>query len=288
MTPALRLTAFATLLTIATAWSWQELTTVIGRSLRTGDYEHYSHIVLLPIVAASLIYLNRPSILRAPRLAPFSGASVTLVGVAIVWLARTSGLFAASDLGLSLAMLGLVIAWGGTFLCCYGTGALRAAAFPFLLLAFMIPLPPTALAAVVVFLQKASAHVAAMLFTLIGMPFFRDDVVFALPGITIEVAEECSGIRSSLALAITGIVMAYLMLRTWWTSAAFALAIIPLAIFKNAVRIVGLSWLAVHVDPGFITGSALHRNSGIPVFLVSLAMLAGTIWGLRWVEGWKR
>jgi hypothetical protein len=29
--------------------------------------------------------------------------------------------------------------------------------------------------------------------------------------------------------------------------------IIPLAILKNAVRIVVLSWLAVHIDPSFIT-----------------------------------
>jgi exosortase len=261
---------------------------VIGRSLNTGDYEHYSHIVLLPFVTVSLIYLNRLAVFRAVRLAPFNGATLILVAAGIVWLARTAAPFAATDLGLSLAMLGLVVAWSGAFLFCYGTPALRAAAFPFLLLAFMIPLPPAALTAVVVFLQQASADAAAMLFSLIGMPFFRDDVVFALPGLTIEVAEECSGIRSSLALAITGSLMAYLMLRTWWARAAFVLAIIPLAIFKNAVRIVGLSWLAVHVDPGFITGSALHRNSGIPVFVASLVLLAGTIWGLRWTERWKR
>mgnify|MGYP003908365983 CR=1 FL=1 len=35
---------------------------------------------------------------------------------------------------------------------------------------------------------------------------FRDGLVFKLPGIEMQVAQECSGIRSSLVLFITGLV----------------------------------------------------------------------------------
>src|SRR2546430_10377544 len=35
---------------------------------------------------------------------------------------------------------------------------------------------------------------------LLGVPVLRTDFTFSLPGLTIEVARECSGIRSSLAL----------------------------------------------------------------------------------------
>jgi exosortase len=183
--------------------------------------------------------------------------------------------------------LGLVTLWTSGFVICYGFRALRAAAFPFLLLLFMVPFPPDVLTGIVRFLQKGSADVSELLFVSIGMPIFRDGFFFTLPGLTIQVAEACSGIRSSLALLISGLVMAYLFLRSTWTRAAFVLVIIPLAIVKNAVRIVVLSWLAVHVDPSFITGSAVHRNGGIPVFLASLAILSGLAWLLGKCEAWK-
>jgi hypothetical protein len=48
-----------------------------------------------------------------------------------------------------------------------------------------------------------------------------------------------------------------------------------------------LSWLAVHVDPSFITGSTAHRNGGIPIFFASLAILGGFTWLLRRCEAWK-
>jgi exosortase/archaeosortase family protein len=99
--------------------------------------------------------------------------------------------------------------------------------------------------------------------------------------LTIVVAPECSGIRSSLALLISGLVMAYLFLRATWARVALVLVIIPLAIVKNAVRIVVLSWLAVHIDPGFVTGSALHERGGIPLFLMSVTILGAMAWFLR-------
>jgi exosortase len=278
---------FLLLVTLSVAWCWQPLTTVITRSLQSGAYEHYSHIMLLPFFSAYLLYLNRHAILEHARPGLRTGILLAAAGAATVWVAGTPVIAVGAEYRLSLAMLGLVTLWVGSFVLCYGPRAFRAAAFPFLMLLFMIPLPPAALNAIVVFLQKGSAEASGLLFALIGMPTFRDGFVFALPGITIRVAEECSGIRSSLALLISGLGMAYLLLRSTWTRAVFVLVIIPLAIAKNAVRIVALSWLAIHVDPSFITGSAVHRNGGIPIFLASLMVLGGLAWLLRRGEAWK-
>lgn len=43
--------------------------------------------------------------------------------------------------------------------------------------------------------------------------------------------------------------------------------VVPLAILKNAFRIVGLTLLANYVDPAFLMDSALHRYGGIHSFL---------------------
>ena len=279
--------AFGLLVLLAIAWSWQPLTTVIGRSLKSADYEHYSHIILLPFLAAYLLYLNRRTILAHAHFGAREGILPAAAGAATIWLAGTSAI-AEPEHRLSLAMAGLVTLWTGSFVLCYGLRALRAAAFPFLLLLFMIPFPPAVLTGIIQFLQRGSADASEPLFILIGMPIFRDGFFFTLPGLTIHVAEACSGIRSSLALLISGLVMAYLFLRSTWTRTAFLLVIIPLAIVKNAVRIVVLSWLAVHVDPSFITGSAVHRNGGIPMFFTSLAVLGGIAWMLRRCEAWEQ
>jgi exosortase len=279
--PALRNTGFPLLVALSAASAWQPLATVVGRSLNSPEYEHYSHIILLPFISAYLLYLNRDAIFEHARSGLRAGVALTALGATILWLGGTTVVVGEPEYRLSLAMLGLVTLWKAGFVLSYGVRALRTAAFPFLLLLFMVPLPPAALTGVIRFLQKGSADVSELLFVSIGMPIFRDGFFFTLPGLTIQVAEECSGIRSSLALLLSGLVMAHLFLRSTWARVAFVLVIIPLAIFKNAVRIVALSWLAVHVDPAFITASVVHRKSGIPVFLTSFAILAGLAWLLR-------
>jgi exosortase len=278
---------FLVLFALSIAWCWEPLTTVIGRSLKSAEYEHYSYIILLPFISAYLLYLNRHAIFNHVHTAQRAGLLLAAGGVATIGLAGTTLITGQTESRLSLTMLGLVALWAGGFVLCYGLRALRTAAFPFLMLFFMVPLPPAVLSAIIRFLQSASADASELLFALIGMPAFREGFVFALPGLTIKVAEECSGIRSCLALVITGLVMAYLFLRSTWIRLAFVLMIVPLAIAKNAIRIVVLSWLAIHVDPSFITGSALHRNGGIPLFFTSLVFLGGLAWLLRRGEMWQ-
>ena len=53
------------------------------------------------------------------------------------------------------------------------------------------------------FLQCGSTSVAYFLFRILGVPVLRQGFLLTVPGVTIEVAKECSGIRSSMALFIT-------------------------------------------------------------------------------------
>ena len=68
-----RSTRFLLVVALSVAWAWQPLTTVIGRSLKSSEYEHYSHIVLLPFFSAYLLYLNRRAILAHVQPALRSG-----------------------------------------------------------------------------------------------------------------------------------------------------------------------------------------------------------------------
>jgi exosortase len=197
------------------------------------------------------------------------------------WFADTAS-FAPDQL--SVTILGLVVMCWGIAVFCFGVTICRKMSFGLLFLLFMVPFPSFLLDAIVGFLQRSSAEATDFLFTVLGVPVFREGFVFSLSNFTIHVAEECSGIRSALSLFITSLVAGHFFLRSTWAKMGLMAVVIPLAIIKNAFRIVGLALLANYVDPSFITDSLVHRSGGIPLFFVALAVLGAFVWLLRWAE----
>ena len=135
-----------------------------------------------------------------------------------------------------------------------------------------MPLPAIVVSWIVAVLQSGSAAVARGFFALTGTPFFQDGLVFQLPGISIEIAPECSGIHSSLVLFITSLVASYLFLYTPWKRAVFILAVIPLSILRNGFRVYTIGELCVHIGPHMIN-SPIHRKGGPLFFALSLIPL---------------
>jgi exosortase len=113
---------------------------------------------------------------------------------------------------------------------------------------------------------------AYVILKLSGTPILREGFVFRLPNLSIEVAPECSGIRSGISILISGLLAGHLFLRSYWKRIVLVLIAVPVLIFKNALRIGTLSYLAVHFDPRILT-SELHREGGIPFFVLGLLLL---------------
>jgi exosortase C (VPDSG-CTERM-specific) len=126
----------------------------------------------------------------------------------------------------------------------------------------------------------ASAEVANALFSLSGTPVLRDGMMFQLPGITLEVAQECSGIRSSFVLFITSLLATHLFLKTPWRRAVLVAAVIPLGLLRNGFRILTIALLCVHIGPEMIH-SPIHRRGGPIFFVASLVPLFFLLWWLR-------
>jgi exosortase C (VPDSG-CTERM-specific) len=160
---------------------------------------------------------------------------------------------------------------------------MRAVAFPAALLVFMVPLPTALRGWVDAFLQHASADVVDVFFKVSGTPILRDGLMFQLPGITVQVAEECSGIRSSLVLLITSLIAGYMFLRSPGRRAVLAAAVVPLAILRNAVRIFIICMLCVWVDPSMIN-SLVHKRGGPLFFVASIVPLVLLLLVLRRAE----
>ena len=239
-----------------------------------------SHVVLVPFISVVLVYTNRSAIFASVKGTLLPGLAVILAGVGLLSAGHLSMTPAGS---LSLMMAGFVLAWIGGFVVFFGTAAARAAAFPLVFLVFMIPLPEVVIGAATSFLKKGSSEIVATLFTLTGTPYHRQGFVFSLPAFVIEIADECSGIRSSIALMLTSLLAGDRFLASWWTKGLVLLAILPIAIIKNGIRIVSLSLLATHVDPSFLTGQ-LHHEGGFVFFLLALGLMVPVFAVLRWLE----
>jgi len=242
--------------------------------------DRYSHILLIPIISAFLIYLHRNRVFINPLYCFSKSMPLLVVGIALFYLARTRFSGLNSNDRLCVVMLAVILVWSGGFVLCYGVQSCRAAVFPLLFLLLMVPIPAVALDYIILALQKGSAVMTYVLLKLLGVPVLWRHFKFLLPGVEIEIAKECSGIRSSLALFITSILTGHLFLRSNWRKVVFSLVTVPVVVFKNAVRIVTISCLGVYVDPGFLRGT-LHRYSGLPFSLVSLVILVPLLFALQ-------
>lgn len=230
-----------------------------------------SHELIVPLISAAILFIERRRILRNPSLNLALGSILFFGGVSVA-LATYMASDLSSDLRLSSYILALALIWIAGFALLFGTYATKASTFPLIFLFLMIPPPDFVLNRAIYLLQLGSAWITGGLFDLFGVPALRDGFVFHLPGATIEIARECSGIRSSMALLILGLVVTHFRLLGLWRKAVFIAAGIFMMILKNGIRIAALTLLATYVDPSFLTGR-LHREGGAVFFVLSLLLL---------------
>ena len=243
----------------------------------------HSHILLIPFVSAYLLYIRRDQLPRR-YVADLPLGMVFLAGglgvlLFTYWL-NFAGRAPADNYYLVLLTL--------SFLCCLAAGGffflgrdwMRAAAFPLAYLIFMVPMPDAMADALETASKYASAEAANLFFHLSGTPFLRAGLIFQLPNITIEVAQECSGIRSSWVLFITSVLAANLFLKSSWRRLVLVALVIPLAILRNGFRIFVIGLLCVNAGPQMIN-SVIHRRGGPVFFVLSLIPFLLLLWWLR-------
>lgn len=243
----------------------------------------YSYILLIPFVSAYALYLRRDQ-LPKKYIADLPLGMVFLAGGLGVFLFTYWLNLAGRALADNYYLVLLTI----SFLCCLAAGGffflgrdwMRTAAFPLAYLIFMVPMPDAMADALETASKYASAEVANVFFHLSGTPFLRAGLVFQLSNITIEVAQECSGIRSSWVLLMTSILAANLFLKTPWRRLALVALVIPLALLRNGFRILVIGLLCVNAGPQMIN-SIIHRRGGPLFFGLSLIPLLVLLWWLR-------
>lgn len=270
-----RFLSFTVAVLILTGIFASQLARLISFSFREG---YSSHVAIAPVIVIYLFWNSREKIFKRVGSSLLWAALFASIALTGVLLGRHYATILSENDYVSLFALSFCLFVIAIFLAIFGRRAAASAVFPFAMLLFFVPLPLELAQRVILALQSASAVLVYWMFSLLHVPVLREGFVFTVPGVSIEIATECSGINSSMALLITALLVAHDTLRKTWSRVIFVLASLPLAIVKNGIRIVTLTLLATHVDMSFLTGK-LHHRGGFVFFLLTLVLMV-PVWKL--------
>lgn len=228
-----------------------------------GDSEY---CVYIPFVSAAIVWLKRKEMAGATRRIDWRGLAVAVAALGLHWAGAV-----AQQPRLSVVAL-IVLVWALPFFF-FGWGVAKRLLFPCSYLAFCIPLG---------FLDSATAPLRLFAtWASVGiLNGFGMDLIRVGSGITstaanafqFDVAPECSGLRSLLAM--TALMAVY----AWWSQKTITkkwilfLFCIPVAVVANVFRIM----LVVVVAALFGQELALglwHDYSGYPIFLIGILLM---------------
>lgn len=239
--------------------------------------DKYTHLLIIPALSFFFFVLKRKHIRYAPQPELLPGGILFCAGTTAMIVSFFIPFPRYPVLALSLQTISFLCAFSGITFVFFGISLFRSYPFPWLFLLFMVPLPSKVLALVITFFQYGSAEVVDLLLQATGVSYIREGLTFRLPSLAIFIAKECSGIRSSTALVITAVLAGHMMLRTIPGKVILIIAVAPLTLLKNGIRITTLTVLAEKIDTKWLTDSALHHRGGIVFFGIILVFFFGVL-----------
>lgn len=278
---ALALTALMAFQPYAAGYGAFRLTLLEELLMRWKD-PTWQHGFLAPFIAGWLVWRQRAVITTLPA----KGSVLGIMTVLFSMLAYFGG-YKANNYYLGAFALQLFLA--GSVLACLGWAHMRALFFAWLMLGFMWPL---------VFLEDSLSFqlrelmvsTTSWLLNTIGLDCIREGTaLISAPGdghaageiFSLKVDGPCSGMRSLFALLMVSAMFGYFRQKTVPRRVFLFLCGFPLAILANMARLLLLVAGTMAFGQEFAVGdqekevSTFHFLSGIVVYLVALAGLAG-------------
>ena len=251
--------------------------------LRSRWVDDYAYCMVLPLASLAAVWMRRREIAAAPRRADGRGAFVVAFALFLHW----AGVLAQQP---RVSAVGFIVLLWGLFFLIYGYGLARWLLFPcgYLFLAIPLNFIDSMTAPLRMFATAVSAGLLngfGLHVTRVGAGLFSAaDNSFAF-----NVAPECSGLRSLLAMTALMGFYAWYSQKTLAKKWILFLCGVPVAILANVVRII----LVVVAAALFGQETAMglwHDYSGYPIFLIGIvSMLAlDRLLNLDYRTAWKK
>jgi EpsI family protein len=225
----------------------------------------YAHGPLILAISAFLAWRERHALERIASGAPRWGLTLVFAGLVLWLLGRTQGLMPIEAGSLLPLAAGLaLLAWG--------RAGLSRLAFAIAFLAFYVPLPGFMLDALTNPLKELVSSIVAHALAFVGHTVTLGGVVITVDGQEMLVADACSGLNSIVSLLALGLLYAHLRRATRARMALLVLAVIPIAVAANVLRVLALALVVTHYGPEAAQGW-VHEALGMSVFVIALLFL---------------
>ncbi|EMI44606.1 eight transmembrane protein EpsH [Rhodopirellula sp. SWK7] len=225
----------------------------------------YSHGYLVPLLAAMLLW-HRTATFPGVRAEP-SYAGLSLVLLAVVM--RLAGRLLYMDFLDAYSILPLI---AGVVWVLIGPEALVWALPAIGFLFFMIPLPYQAESLLSWKLQGIATGLSTGLLRVFGQPAVSEGHVIWIAEQRLVVEQACSGLRIFIGVAALAFFWAVMADRNWRDRVVLLVAVVPLAILVNALRIVSVGLLYKWFESESMR-AAIHDWTGYLMIPVAFALL---------------
>ena len=165
----------------------------------------------------------------------------------------------------------LMFLLGGIVGYIYGKKAFKIFIVPLFLLLVAVPLPQIIVNTLTLPLKSLVSILSTEMLRLLDIAVLQEGNILFLPGVTLEVVNACSGIRSVFSLLVLAFLFSYDM-KSPIQRMVLVILTVPLAIFTNSLRITATGILASNWN----AETALrfyHDFGGWVIFVLSLALL---------------
>jgi len=244
-----------------------------GNMLSKWNDPDFTYCYLVPLIFLYLVYVKRDS-LKTDQVNPSMWGFVVLLFSGVLYLAGKFG---------SIVTLSYIAIWVsviGLALLLLGIKIVKKLAFPFVILGFIVPLPPFLNQLFTFKLRLISSALSVKVMQLGGLSVFREGNIIDLGVTELQVVDACSGLRYVYPLLLMGLIFACLFHKKWWKRGVIILATIPISVFSNTLRIAVTGFLTIKVSQQ-AAESFFHGFSGWIIFMVSIVFLSLLSWLLN-------
>jgi len=247
--------------------AWADMFTIAW-----GD-EEASHIFLVPIIAAWLVYVRRERLRYCAPTGHWVGPALIAAG----WVVSSIGYYNSMQ---ALWHAGAVVVVVGCALTALGADVLRRFLPAIAVLIFLVPVPARLRLGIALPLQEVLAQMTWGAFDLAGVDVEQFGNTLTINGQPVQVAEACNGLRMVFTLVLVSYAVAFgTPLKSYARFLLIALS--PLsALVCNFVRMVPTVWLFGHASNS--VAATFHDVAGWIMLFVAFLLLMGIIRVLRW------
>lgn len=242
--------------------------------IKTWDSEpDYSHGFLVAPFALIMLWLRRDTRPKMGRIPGWGGIALLAASFAVRYVGERLFLTPLAGWALILWLIGT----------CWLLAGLRTTvwAMPSLLfLFFMIPLPFRIEQSMSWYLQSITTRISTAMLQCLSQPAISAGHTIYLGDHVLEVEQACSGLRMFMGISAVAFAFVVLHQRSWWEKAILVLAVAPVAMISNAIRVVATGLLMQMVS-GEAAAKFSHDAAGWAMILVAAALFGLVVAYLR-------